>query len=296
MNELRQNIDPQAVFPPLSVIQERAGVRVLSKNERLSSFENAPHPNPLPDYRARGQTGCLRGFTLLELVLALGMVAILALSLYASMKAAFSATASADAAIEPARTADLAMELVGADLQNAMPPNTTIDTNTTTTIVMGSSGSETGALAGPFEGTQGQGTGTSGADDLLFFTTSDAPQYADANGEIKEVELTLDTPKGSTQQCLVRKVTANILSTQQITPDEEILCRGVSGFTLQYFDGTQWNTTWDSTQEENQLPAAVQVTLTLDRKYNNGQTHAITYTRVFTLACSTIAQNPVSNP
>ena len=63
------------------------------------------------------------GFTLIELIVAMGMVAILSVSLYASLRIAFRARESAEKAIEPARTAELAMEFIRSDLQNAMTPN-----------------------------------------------------------------------------------------------------------------------------------------------------------------------------
>jgi len=98
---------------------------------------------------------------------------------------------------------------------------------------------------------------------------------------------------------LVRRVTRNIppLSITQITPDEEIICRGVSSFTLQYFDGSNWNPTWDSANvEDNTVPVAVQVTLELNppagAKPNATPQQFI---RVFTLPCSTAATDPAVN-
>jgi hypothetical protein len=35
-------------FPPLHVLRERAGVRVLSANQTMFAGKNAPHPNPPP--------------------------------------------------------------------------------------------------------------------------------------------------------------------------------------------------------------------------------------------------------
>jgi hypothetical protein len=65
----------------------------------------------------------------------------------------------------------------------------------------------------------------------------------------------------------------------------------VAGLTLQYFDGTNWNATWDSTGEDNELPVAVQVALTIQRPAANGTMQRQTYTRIFTMSCSTAAQD-----
>jgi prepilin-type N-terminal cleavage/methylation domain-containing protein len=258
------------------------------------------------------------GFTLIELVLALAMVAVVAMTLYETMKIAFKATSVADAAIVPSRSADLAMEVIGNDLQNSVTPNVATTfanaqnitditggtgfgntSNSSSSSSAASTGDTTGwVLAGPFEGQQGTSTGPNEIDDLTFFTTADSPEHPDGNGEIKMVELTAAVPQGSasTDLCLVRRVTNNLLPTAQtITPDEEILCRGITGVSFQYFDGTNWNPSWDSTEEDNDLPAAVQVTLTLQTKQTNGQTGSQTYTRVFPLSCSTAALDPEVN-
>jgi prepilin-type N-terminal cleavage/methylation domain-containing protein len=269
------------------------------------------------------------GFTFIELILALAMAAVLAMAWYATVRGAFKAQETAEATIAPSRTADLAMELIASDLQDAVTPNTTItnaqnaydiDTpgatttgNTTATSSSTGSGTSSGSsssssasnatattwvLAGPFEGTQNTGTGGLEIDDLIFFTLTDGPTHTDGSGEIKMEEITLDQPKGtpSGQYSLVRKVTQNLTSEQAVTPDEEVLCRNVAGLTLQYFDGTDWNPTWDSTAEDNTLPAAVQITLNLASPTATDPKHTANYTRVFVLSSSTAAQDTTVNP
>ncbi len=49
------------------------------------------------------------------------MVAVLSMSLYASLRVAFASQRSAEAAVEPPRTAAAALDLVGQDLQAAVP-------------------------------------------------------------------------------------------------------------------------------------------------------------------------------
>jgi type II secretory pathway pseudopilin PulG len=277
-------------------------------------------------------------FTLIELVLALAMVAILAVTLCQSLRIAFKSAAAAQTIIGPVRTSDLAMELIADDLQNVvlpaastLNPNTStlasvdsaydlLDTSTNgtgTNLTLGantnmtpgssssssssSSGSSTNGqtpmcLAGPFEGTQQSGDGGNEADDLVFFTDSDSPQHPDGDGEIKMVELTLAVPQGEKAPCLIRRVTGNLLPvTQQVDMDEEIICRNVTSLTFQYFDGTNWNTSWDSTQEDNDLPAAVQAAIVINHTGTDGKQVSQTFTRVFNLANSTAALDPEVN-
>jgi len=272
-------------------------------------------------------------FTLIELVLALTLVGIMGFTLYASLHQAFQAVKITDNAIEPPRSAELAMELMSKDFENAITPNivitnalnlatinetiaSSVSSSTSTGSTPGnssgstSSGTETGwVLAGEFEGIQnsggsvmtgGVGVSTSGGgngeiDDVTFFTTADAPQHIDGNGEIKFVELTIETPAGSNVPCLVRHVTSNLLTELPIQWDDEILCRNVTAFTMQYFDGSNWNPDWDSTQLDNTIPVAVQIAMTIQRPLDNGQMHPITFTRVFVLPCSTAAIDPNVN-
>jgi type II secretion system protein J len=220
-----------------------------------------------------------RGFTLLELLVAMAMVAILAVSLFASIQITFRAQKRAEAAVEPARTAQLAMEMIGQDITNSFAPD--------------------GQLGGTFEGTTGTDDRGHEADDIDFYSTADSPQHIDANGEIKNIELTVITPVNSTDHVLVRRVTRNLLSLNTTaTPDPEFICGHVDSFTVQYFDGTDWAPTWDSTAEDNTLPMAVQVTLNIDRADSAapGGVQTTSYTRIFPVPCSTAEFDSAVNP
>src|SRR5581483_7543693 len=100
------------------------------------------------------------GFTLLELIVAMGMVVILAASLYASMRIALKTTAGAEAALEPSRNMQAAMEIVRQDIQNALPPKAV---------------SNNPQMLQQFEGTDGRDDRGHDGDDLVLYTTADAP-------------------------------------------------------------------------------------------------------------------------
>ncbi|MGA3066685.1 MAG: type II secretion system protein GspJ [Tepidisphaeraceae bacterium] len=245
-----------------------------------------------------------RGFTLLELVVALGMVAVLAVSLYTSIHIAFGATASAESALEPPRTAEIALDFIQNDFQNAMAPNatgttygtvavSTAQSSTNLTITTSTGAANQTVLAGNFEALQEQDDRGHEADDVVFFTTASGPLHTDANGEIKQVEYAVQRASDG-QYELIRRVGRNLLSEQMIQPDEEVLCRGVDSFTIQYSTGSEWLDTWDSTQEDNTLPAAVQITLVLARPSGTG-TQTLSFTRVIPLSLSTAALDPNVN-
>ncbi|MCX5671255.1 MAG: prepilin-type N-terminal cleavage/methylation domain-containing protein [Planctomycetota bacterium] len=185
-----------------------------------------------------------RGFTLLEMLVATALVAVLAGSLYASLSIAFKARRSALAALEPVRRAEIAMALVAADIRSAVIPN--------------------GVLAQPFMGEDGTDTRGHDADALVFCGTAPSPEPAEGVGDVKKIEISCEASDDGQTQVLVRRVTTNLLSPRTLEPPVEVLCRGVFAFNIRYFDGSDWLDVWDSTVLENTLPLALEVTLQLD--------------------------------
>ncbi len=208
-------------------------------------------------------------FTLLEMLVAIAIVGIIAVSLFATLGIAYHARASALAAIEPSRTASLAFDMIRDTLYSALPPR--------------------GILAGAFIGTDGTDDRGNPGDDLVFYGNPDALQHPEgANGEISRIELTWTVQQGFNDHVLVRRTSNNLLATDAENPDEEVICRGIWGFNIQYYDSNAqtWNDSWDSTASNNVLPSAVMVTLQLERPAPNNQTQILTYTRVFSLPCA----------
>jgi type II secretion system protein J len=224
---------------------------------------------------------CRSGFTMLELLLALMVVAILVPILYDSLRIAFRAKAAAEAAVEPVRTAEIAMNWIRRDLDDAIAPSTTAS-----------------SLCGPFEATDGKDERNCDADDLQFYGLAESPLHDTNNGEIKSIELGVVTaPNGD--HVLIRKVISDLIADQAPNPDVEVICRGIGGFNLRYFDGSAWTDTWDSTAEDNTLPVAVEVTLTLDRpngpSINADGQKSFKFVRVMQLQCSTAAFDTTVN-
>jgi type II secretion system protein J len=212
---------------------------------------------------------CRPAFTLLEITLAMAMMAMLGLSLYMSLTIAMRAKESAAANVGPVRAATIAGDLIRQDLESVLPP--------------------TGTLAGQFVGVS-QPAGSGRADQLEFYAvgydgTPDNGPFAEG---VRRIDLLVRTDLNP--PVLVRQITRNlpVLAQQETQPEEEVLCRGVRSFTLRYFDGTTWQDEWDSTTVGDVLPLAIEMTLDLD--YPNprpGQATApYRITRVFPLACA----------
>jgi prepilin-type N-terminal cleavage/methylation domain-containing protein len=178
-----------------------------------------------------------RGFTLLELLLAVLLTAIIAASLASSLYIAFRARVSAQQAVDATRAVDAVGDVVSRDIASALPP-----------------GQTTGALAGTFIG----------AIDSLDFYCTGPESKASVQGDCKYVQYAVvPNATNASENDLVRYVTTNLLSPTLVDPTQETICRGVQSFSLSYFDGTNWNDTWDSSQQNNALPVAVQLTLVL---------------------------------
>lgn len=180
-----------------------------------------------------------RAFTLLELLLAIAITAILAATVYASLMVATHTRERAAEAVGKDRALTLAMDLIRRDLQAAPPP--------------------TGTMAGAFIGEDDNTI------DTVSFTTTNA--YLPPNDRLSDlinVNLLLIEDvysEDSRSMMLVREITTNLLSATTTEPQIQVLARGITGMDLAYSDGADWLDDWDSTQHDNTLPLAVKITL-----------------------------------
>lgn len=198
------------------------------------------------------------GFTLLEVVLATTVAAMMAMALYASMSVAMKARRSAAETVDPAREATIVMDRI-ARMVAAVPP-------------------PTGILAGPFLGAPG-GIAQGSRDTLTFFTFEDR---AHAGAGLVRIDLFVRDDAASPS--LVAQVQRKLLATTTPTVEEEPLCRDVVGFEADYFDGSAWTDTWDSTLNGDTLPQAVRITLTLERG-GGDEPRRTRVTRIVPLSC-----------
>jgi prepilin-type N-terminal cleavage/methylation domain-containing protein len=206
-------------------------------------------------------------FTLLEMLFALGMMSVLAGSLYATLRTAFHARDKALGAVEPARRAELAIELMRPAIESALPP--------------------TGILAGAFTGTDATNDDGEDADSVVLHAlVAHGEPLGTAPGIVK-VELGLDELDDGSGRALVRWTTANLLAPETPDPQEEVICRDVAALNLTYFDGTSWVDSWDSGTMDNALPVAVEVELTLAADERDGEdAEGYSISRVLLLPCS----------
>ena len=184
-----------------------------------------------------------KGFTLLEVLVAATMTALLAGTLYATLSIAFKARRNATEEVANFRRAELAADFICAELRSAVVPN--------------------GILAGTFMGTDGTGVAGRESDTVSFYRTADATDQDVGKSDIMLVELACEPSSRGADMDLVRRVRRNLLAQIVYDMPGEVLCRNVLALNFRYFDGMSWLDSWDSTTVENSLPLAVEVDLTL---------------------------------
>ena len=211
------------------------------------------------------RTATTRAFTLLEMLVATALMAVVAGSLYASLHIAFRARRSALGATETVRKAELALDLVRQDLQAAMLPR--------------------GVLAGIFTATDDQDAQGRDADALVFYASVPDLEPAQGTGDVKQIELACETSDDGRSQVLVRLTTANLLAPETPEPEREVLCTGVYAFNLRYFDGSEWQDSWDSSTADDTLPVAVEVMLQFEGDERRGEDGGYRASRVFLVPC-----------
>jgi prepilin-type N-terminal cleavage/methylation domain-containing protein len=225
--------------------------------------------------RPRPTRSLRRGFTLLEIVVAMSVAAILLATLYTAMFVATRAKTVAVNAVEPARSASIAAEMMTQDLQGVLPPN--------------------GNFRGAFIGHR-LPSGAGNADTMEFFCIGhDQAQpgvETPLSEGIRKVDLVLRTDVQP--PVLVRQVTRNLLAPTAPVPDEEIICRNVRSFSVQYFDGFSWLNDWDSTQTGDVLPTAISIRLEMeDPTATKADARPLVISRVVPLACARPLDEPI---
>lgn len=189
----------------------------------------------------------LKGFTLLELIVAVTLMNLIALTLYSSMYIGVKAKKSVTEVIKPYRTVIPAFDQIKKDLQSVMRP--------------------TGLLAGNFQGDDGVGLNKS--DTLCFHCCSFQPADDQKASNIVLVEYVIGTDSQTKRTLLVRRITTNLLSSKTAGYEDEIVCSGIVFLDFKYYDGFNWVDSWDSTTRNNELPYAVKVSLSIFKDSDN---------------------------
>lgn len=184
-----------------------------------------------------------RGFTLVEILIATMAFAVLLAALHTVLFSALKLRREAGERINAIELRRQAARVLARDLRNGW----------------------LGAFDATLLGRSDSGDGGR-ADTLDFYTTTGTVTDTAPWGEVQRVVYYLAEPDRTTTNTLGRTLTRavyrNLLTDVEETPETTPLLRHVASFELAYYDGTDWQDTWDSTLRDDAPPEAVRVRLT----------------------------------
>ncbi len=189
-------------------------------------------------------------FTLIEVLLAVGIFAIVLFAINTVFFSALKLEHATSRAVDARAPLNQAFAMLRHDLQGAVQPMTNSTLLPRNFITGGRS----------------SGLGSSQVGSLEFYTTTgvigdDAP-WSDLQkvryGLVAAADRT--TAKG---QDLVRVITRNVLATTTTEEDEQFLMSDVESVEFLCYNGTDWRKTWDTSAGDVGLPQAVKVRVQL---------------------------------
>lgn len=197
-----------------------------------------------------------RAFTLIEMILAVGITAIVLLSVSAILFTALHLRGATQDLVDAELPLDQTGTLLKRDLQCAMSPTTN------------------GIFTGDFKVGNVSSPGIGQPVAIEMYTATGALSDKQPWGDVQKVTYELRNPVNPTQpgKDLVRSVTRNILATATVDVEDQWLMGGVADLRISCFDGNQWQQTWDTTNptsSDTNLPQAVRVEIQLSGM-NNG--------------------------
>lgn len=194
--------------------------------------------------KARSRT---RAFTLVEVLLALAICAIVLVAINAVFATAVRLRDRTSAGIDENLPVERTLEVLTRDLKGTVGPR--------------------GFLAGDFKcGAQAMGasmglSGEAGGTGLDFFTDTGMISDKAPWGDLQEVlyELKAPTDRNQAGMDLVRCVNRNLLAITTQTPEIQTLLSHVETVDFDCYDGSLWRNTWDTSAGDTNLPTAVRI-------------------------------------
>lgn len=184
-------------------------------------------------------------FTLIEMILAIGIAAIVLIAVNATLFAAMRLRDAATDAVDQAAPVDQAVATIRRDLQCAVTPK------------------PNGVMSGDFKVGNVTSTGIGEVVAAEMYTATGALSADAPWGDIQRVTYELKpSTSGAPGTDLYRSVTRNLLT--ETTPDveDQLMITGIASVKFSCYDGSQWYDTWDTTDPgsvSTNLPVAVRV-------------------------------------
>jgi general secretion pathway protein J len=210
--------------------------------------------------RRRPSLRSTRGFTLLELLIATAVAAIVLLAINTTFFGALRLHNTTHEKIDSDLTQQRALGIVRRDLAGLMLPT-------------GGNGT---VLAGPLQTTEFSSSPNDPAGDRVsadFYTNSGRIDGWNPFSEVQKIAYYLaPSTDGTNGKSLVRAITRNLLPVQETGPDDQqVILADVASAEIEFYDGTDWVRDWDSTGTST-LPTAIKFRLVMARPGSNVET------------------------
>ena len=194
-------------------------------------------------------------FTLIEMILAVGIAAIVLISINAVFFSALHLRETTTNAVDEATPVEQMFAILRRDLQCAVPPNP----------------NAVASLCGDFKAGTVTTAGVADTVNAEMYTATGALHENEPWGDIQRVTYGLknSTTAAGPGKDLIRSVTRNLLSGTTPEIQEQWLLGGVESIQFSCYDGAQWLSEWDTTSASSvntNLPTAVRVLIQMTAK------------------------------
>jgi type II secretion system protein J len=198
------------------------------------------------------------GFTLIEMILAIGVAAIVLVAVNAVLFTALRLREATNNVVEAATPLDATVTFLRRDLQCLVTP-----TNGTSKI-----------LSGAFKAGLINSPGVAEPVAVEMCTATGALNATTPWGDIQRVTYELkNAPDASGRRDLYRSVTRNLLATSATTEvQDQLMLSGVESVKFSGYDGSRWQETWDTSAANTvntNLPLAVKVEILMQGDNRN---------------------------
>lgn len=181
-----------------------------------------------------------RGFTLLEILVAMAILAVVSTLVYTSFSGSLKAIDRVGQEADVYRDARFVLSRMSEEISMAYWPGTQ------------------GSFAGVFAG-QNARVGGVAMDTLQFTALSHFRILPDElSTDLTQITYSLERNPETERWSLLHHATPHFLGLAGIPDERFVIGEGIHGLNLRYFDGTDWWDRWD-TAEKNALPKVVEV-------------------------------------
>ncbi len=186
-------------------------------------------------------------FTMIELILAIGISAIVLVAVNGVLFSALRLRNTTTAAVDSAAPIDNATAILRRDLQNVVTPKVS------------------GLLSGSFKIGNVISSGLAGSASIEMCTATGSLSETQPWGDIQRVSYSLRSGTSGGQD-LYRNVIRNLLTYGTPEVDPQLLLEGVRSIQFSCYDGSQWTERWDTSDISSlstNLPVAIRVRIEL---------------------------------